>query len=261
VSRDFVAYRLPTACLDLVPAEGRRRWMDESPGRFAYRCLPLLIANESGWTISNGARVTATWNGGSLAGDCTIEHEGVDPPLAHFGSGLVTWRIPYLFRTPPGWNLLMRGPANEPKDGASSLEGVIEADWATQPAFHTWKLTRVGHPVTWEEGEPLCMILPQRRGELESWRPRMAAIGDDQELDEEYQVFSESRSIFNETRPREWQKHYFLGRSPGSAQAPAGEHQTKLQLRPFEATERSASDSSGDRSEGGEKPTNSPLVL
>ena len=208
--------------------------MDETPSRFAFRCLPLLIANQSGWAVLNPMRVSATWNGGLLQGDCTIECDGPgESPVAHFGSGIVTWRIPYLFRTPPGWNLLMRGPANCPKDGTTSLEGVIESDWAPQPAFHSWKLTREGHKVTWEEGEPICMVLPVRRGELEKWRPVVRDIVDDPALAAEYVTFSESRRNFNRDRPEQWQKHYFQGASPGLARAPEGQHQTKLALKPF----------------------------
>jgi hypothetical protein len=230
----FIAYELQGPLLEIRPAMGRRAWMDETPGGFANRCLPMLIANESGWEILTPARVTATWHGGSLSGDCTIDCDGpCEPPTAHFGSGLITWRIPYLFRTPPGWNLLMRGPANLPKDGACSLEGVIETDWATQPAFHSWKLTRIDYRVTWEAGEPICVVLPQRRGELEAWCPRREDIFAHEELTREYVVFSESRATFNATRPRAWQKHYFLGASPGKARAPQGTHQTKLSLQPF----------------------------
>jgi hypothetical protein len=158
---EFCAYRLQPPHLDIAVASRRRAWMDATPNRFANRCLPLLMANPAGWVLLNRGRVTATWHGGSHSGDCTIDVDGCpEPPLSHFGSGVVTWRIPFLFRTPPGWNLLMRGPANLPKDGASSLEGLIEADWAVQPAFHSWKLTRVDHQVTWEDGEPICMVVP-----------------------------------------------------------------------------------------------------
>ena len=38
-----------------------------------------------------------------------------------FGHGILTWTLPYLFRTPPGYNLLARGPANWPKDGSAHL--------------------------------------------------------------------------------------------------------------------------------------------
>lgn len=231
----FIAYQLQPPLLDLVPAGPRRAWMDAVPGDNAYRCLPMLIANQSGWVVLNRGTVTATWNGGIHRGDCRIETEGCeDLPLSHFGSGVITWRIPYLFRTPPGWNLLIRGPANLPKDGASSLEGVVETDWAVAPAFHSWKITRPHHPVTWHDGEPICMVVPQRRGELEGWRPELRDVFDDPDLADEYLVFSASRTEFNRTRPgSEWQKDYFLGRSPGAARAPGGAHQTRLHLRSF----------------------------
>jgi hypothetical protein len=117
---------------------------------------------------------------------------------------------------------------------------MIETDWATQPAFHSWKLTRVDHPVTWEAGEPICVVLPQLRNELESWQPRCEDIFAHEGLSREYLTFTESRTRFNATRPREWQKDYFLGASPGNARAPRGSHQTKLRLRPF--APRSAAD-------------------
>jgi Family of unknown function (DUF6065) len=37
-------------------------------------------------------------------------------PVSHFGDGIRTWHLPMLFRTPPGYKLLVRGPANYPKE-------------------------------------------------------------------------------------------------------------------------------------------------
>ncbi len=36
------------------PAESKRQWMDDSPQSYAYRCLPLTIANTHGWEILCG---------------------------------------------------------------------------------------------------------------------------------------------------------------------------------------------------------------
>jgi hypothetical protein len=133
----------------------------------------------------------------------------------------------------------MRGPANAPKDGASSLEGVIETDWAVQPAFHSWQLTRAGLAVEWEDGEVICTLVPQRRGELEAFHPRTDNIVDHPELSAEYETFSESRASFNENRTDwGWQRDYFRGRSPGAIVAPSEAHQTKLHLREFAREER-----------------------
>jgi hypothetical protein len=51
--------------------------------------------------------------------------------ISHFGSGILTWNVPYLFRTPPGYNLLVRGPANWPKDAAfeKGIELLFDKLW------------------------------------------------------------------------------------------------------------------------------------
>jgi hypothetical protein len=66
------------------------------------------------------------------------------------------------------------------------IEGLVEADWAVATFAMHWKLTRVGHPVTFEAGEPFCMIVPQGRGELETLRPVIRPIEDDPELLRQY---------------------------------------------------------------------------
>jgi hypothetical protein len=39
--------------------------MDDTNQRFAYRCIPLSIANASGWEIVLPFSFSAVWNGGS----------------------------------------------------------------------------------------------------------------------------------------------------------------------------------------------------
>src|ERR1043166_4506215 len=44
-------------------ADFARDWMDASPGKFAYRCLPLTICNQTGWWVGNPVPFTAIWDG------------------------------------------------------------------------------------------------------------------------------------------------------------------------------------------------------
>ncbi len=45
----------------LRPSPARRHWMDELP--HAYKCLPLLVANQWGWQILCPTDVVVTWDG------------------------------------------------------------------------------------------------------------------------------------------------------------------------------------------------------
>ncbi len=241
---ELVAYRVGPASEDedLWAAPATRVWMERSPNKFANRCLPLLIANQSGWLLINTDTVRLTWNGGAAMEDIDIRYDDGPPPLpaiSHFGAGIVTWNLPYFFRTSPGWNLLVRGPANCPKDGIYALDGVVETDWATATFTMNWQLTRPGLEVVFERGEPLCMLVPQRRHELERVRPVMRALDDDPDLARRVRAWMASRGEFladleqdgTDARARRWQRDYFQGRDVEGRRADV--HQTKLGLRNF----------------------------
>jgi hypothetical protein len=237
--------------MDIVPASRWRDWMNATHSRFANRCLPLLMANESGWVLLNSAGFEAVWDGEQGRAAVTIEFDDGVPSSRSveslFGHGILTWTIPYLFRTPPGWNLLARGPANWPKDGVCALEGIIETDWATAPFTMNWKFTRPGHWVRFETDEPFCMVVPQRRGELEVWEPEIRHVRADPVTADGWKQWVRSReqlqvrkflSLYSdewEQARDAWEKDYFKGRAADGREAP--EHETKRRLRPVAVRE------------------------
>jgi hypothetical protein len=227
----------------MVPAAATRGWIERTDQRFARRCLPLMMACQAGWFLIGTHSFTATWNGKDDTDAVRIEYTSGQPPypaLSHFGYGIVTFHVPFLFRTPPGWNLLARGPANWPKDGALALEGLIETDWAVATFTMNWKLTAKRRPVTFNAGEPFCMLVPQRRGDLERFQPKVLDLESDPEIRQSFLAWRESRNQFMSelnvpgtgANAQKWQKHYFRGTAPDGATARA--HQTKLNLREVE---------------------------
>ena len=239
----LIAYRLREPNLELVAAPGSRAWMDATPNRFANRCLPLRIANQAGWFILNAEPVEAVWHGGDHLADIDVSVLGRHlrlAPTSHFGFGVLTWSIPYLFRTPPGYNLVVRGPANGYKDGIVPLDGIVETDWALATFTMNWKFTRPGLRVRFEAGEPICMIFPQKRHEIESFHPEIRAIESVPEIHDGHRKWCESRDRFSREMHEgrasvpphlTWQKHYFHGHALAGETAP--EHQVKLEICPF----------------------------
>jgi Family of unknown function (DUF6065) len=249
--------------IEIVPASRWRDWMDGTSDRWANRCLPLLMANESGWSLLNPHGFAATWQGGKRDDSVRIDFDEPVPRdtvvASIFGYGIVTWSVPYLFRTDPGWNLLARGPMNEPRDGAGPLEGLVETDWASATFTMNWKLTRPGLSVRFEAGEPFCTIVPQRRYELEAFEPRKALLAEDGELEDEFKQWERSRekmamlkfvSQFGTIEgfdPLAWEQDYFRGETQTGRKAP--EHQTKRRLQPF--ADPSSSEQNGEASRRG----------
>ena len=69
---DLVCYLHPGWAPLIRPAPVKREWMDNTPDSFAYRCLPLNIANAHGWEILCPCAFDALWNGEAGTGAVTI---------------------------------------------------------------------------------------------------------------------------------------------------------------------------------------------
>lgn len=237
----LICYALPDGAPKLRPAPHTRAWMDATPDAFAYRCLPLAIANAHAWEVTNPVPFEATWNG-AIRGGVEIRSLDGRAPCAtdHFGSGILTFHVNALFRTAPGTNLFVMGPTNEPKHGISALTGVIETDWSPAAFTMNWKFTAPNVTVRFEEGEPYCAFFPIGRSALESIEPRIQRIERGGVAYEEYAEWSDARGKFladlrietTEAHKRGWEKSYFQGRHPDGRRGPS-DHQTKLRLKPF----------------------------
>ena len=75
--------------------------------------------------------------------------------------GLVQVWTGLLARTAPNWSLLLRAPANLPSlAGATSFEGMVEADLWTGPMFVNFRLNRTNEPVAFRRHLPFVQAVP-----------------------------------------------------------------------------------------------------
>ena len=161
---------------ELRPSPARRLWMDELPP--AYQCLPLVIANQWGWQILCPTDVRVTWDGTPGLDGLRVEVAPQYEPAikSQFGSGIVTFSPPWLFRTPPGWDLYLKGPSNRWKPNGSPLEGVIETWWLNYTFTLNWKLVEPG-TITFARGESLGQLVPVPHATFENATAIEAPIG------------------------------------------------------------------------------------
>ncbi len=215
-------------------ADWQREWMDNTPRRHAYRCLPLTIMNQTGWWIKNPVGFTATWRGGSHPGSFDFAFD-VSPEVwahsitNHFGEGIITWTTPFLFRTKPeGSRLLVCGPSNSFKENAHPLMALIESDWISMSFTMNYKVMTPDRPVRFEQGEPLFQAIPLMNNicaDLEGALVSYQKLADDPELERAYQEWDRSRKQFHdqkikgEVKPDEWQRDYFQGHDASGREA------------------------------------------
>jgi hypothetical protein len=243
-SMDLICYKYEGWRPKIRPAAPKRPWMDATNERYAYRCLPLAIANSHGWELLSPCAFEAKWDGGIHMESVQIR---VDPgysdhlkPVTLFGYGTVTFHIEGIFRTPPGWNLYVTGPANLQKDAIQALSGIIETDWSPYTFTMNWRFTRPEKWIRFEENEPIAYFFPVERGKVEQFVPRIESLEENEELLRQFEKWSASRNAFqkwvvevNPPSPSEkWQKLYYRGLNSDGQPAPV-DHQSKLRLPNF----------------------------
>jgi hypothetical protein len=121
----------------------------------------------------------AHWDGSPDADAVTVQattSEGTVLGASHFGSGILTFHVNALFRTEPGYDLLVTGPFNQPKDAIQPMTGIVETDWSPFTFTMNWKFTRKFSPVSFERDEAFCMIFPLQRGAIEQVEPEIRPL-------------------------------------------------------------------------------------
>lgn len=207
----ITAYKIYDQPYEIVPAPRTRDWMDETAG-FAYRCLPMTVANQMGWIIPCPVDFTVTWDGRNTQDAITVESGGTPYISSHFGFGILTFSIPYIFRTPPGWGLIVRGAPNYIIPGVHPLDGYVETDWSTSSFTMNWKITEENRLIEVKQGTPICFLQPYKIADLSEFETEYAPITSNTDLNEQYMYWARSRSAFNARPDRaahEWQKDYF----------------------------------------------------
>lgn len=243
----LTAYVTDGHTIDIRPAPAERPWMDDTDNRHAYRCLPLTMANAHGWEILCAAGFSAIWTGGRGLDAVTVTPDvgAAEVALSHFGHGVLTFHVPCLFHTETGFDLMVSGPINRPKDSIAPLTGLIETDWSPYTFTMNWRFTRPWSAVQFQKGEPFCHIMPVRRGEIEAVEPELHKLSDNPELKRQHDAWTESRNRFNAELKRpgsaaeaeKWQKLYHRGVAPDGAPAGIADHQTRLKVKPFKKSE------------------------
>lgn len=229
-----------TAGWVIEPALAKRDWMDQTADKFAYRCLPLVMANQAGWIVRCPLNFSAVWNGKSQGSDTTLRFPEGEGPNAgqvrsHFGSGILTFSLPWLFRTSAGYGLWVRGPSNMPKDNIVPLDGIVETDWNPATFTMNWKIMRRNVEVYFRKGDPVCMLVPFPLSLLEEVEPEFKSLDDDETLKQDFYTFTAMRSG-NIERLRaggegKWAMDYMRGHLPDGT--PVTEHRKAFRLKRF----------------------------
>lgn len=203
----------------IIPAKSKRDWMNEEPIKFIYNCIPLVSANSMGWWILNNQDIEVKWNGKSSPESIEIKNftEGKHYQLcsSHFGSGILTFNMAILFKTPPGWGLWVGGPSNIFIDGLFPLEGIVETNWSPFTFTMNYKITRENYSIKIPKNHPICRIVPIPLNLNDKTKLELKHLKENKELEEKHFEWNRERKQhiknMNEGKITERMDHYKNG--------------------------------------------------
>ncbi len=212
------------------PGGKQRGWMDDTPNKYAYRCLPLTIANCTGWDLYAPCDFVVSWNGGSHESDMSINYELDDMHFAGtgFGCGILTLHSGYVLKTSEGWDIMCTAPINTPIEWATPLTGIVETWWLNFTFTINWKLHKAGsyhhdsripvariipipHQYDIETSVSDIVLNPKIDGEYQVWREDRGILLDD--MNEAFTTNTKSGNVDPGKPKTHWEKTYYTGKT------------------------------------------------
>ena len=211
--------------------------MTETSGAYAYRCMPLNIANEYGWSVLSPSQFTATWDGSEDLEGVSIKYEngeGYDFAHSHFGSGILTISVDFVVQTPQNISLYIRGIPNDLISNIQPLDAIVETDWLPFTFTYNYKFLKPC-TVRFEKNEPLFSFFPILRGDIESYSLNTQSIEEDPDFFEKYLEYSNSReSYLKESSPGKiddgGQRYYTNAKDPNGNRYNISNHVKSINL-------------------------------
>jgi hypothetical protein len=231
----ITAYQVIDNPPPIFPAEPTREWMNQTSNKFAYRCLPLVIGNTYGWEIKSNSEFIAKYDGGRGVDAIQIlKIAGTNFPQSHFGDGILTWSVGYLFKTEYPYGLYITGGSNVEVSNPIPLTGIVETYWLPFTFTMNWRFTQKGL-FHMKPGDTICQIFPVDMAIFDNISTELVHINNNSELINDYREWSRSRTEFNNNPnrlPKEWQKNYFRGTFPHK-EGKEVNHKTNLNVPEF----------------------------
>lgn len=149
-----------------------------------------------GWELLNPVDAEVIWNGGAMNTDVKIDQAVRDKfgPVSHFGVGMITWYVPFIFRTSPDLGLIVTGPANHEHNDAVPLDAYIRTDWLPFPFTMNWRATRKDQAIAFTAGEPIARILPYPIAMLNETELDIVELSSDPAFMEEVNQWGKARA-------------------------------------------------------------------
>jgi hypothetical protein len=146
---------------NIEPLSGKRDWMDDTAEKHAYRCFPLSLSNQLGWSLSFPEDITFIWDGQLTTSPNNVKIlEGEKYCSTERGNATISFNTNLVFKTDKNYSLLSYPVPNLFVDGATPMTTIISSSFFEGPLPVTWRVTRPFVPITVKANTPFIAVLP-----------------------------------------------------------------------------------------------------
>ena len=186
----------------------KRDWMDETYNKHAYQCLPMTVANVSGWELVLPHDVVVTWDD-RLSTARVIEGEFTKSGwhlVQNSITGMVSFALGYSIRTEPGIHIALSGSPNFYLDGAFPLAATVPTDWWPDEVNMNWAITKTNTEILFPAGMPYAFFTICRPLDLSEAIFTTSNMWEDQDLVKERSEYNRNKFKKLEDEPWTWTK-------------------------------------------------------
>jgi hypothetical protein len=184
-----------------------RDWMDATYNKHAYQCLPLTVANVTGWELILQQDVVVQWDGGNTVPKVLEGEKFDDRPIAIPSIiGMMSFTTGWAFNTEDGYSTWISGSPNYFVDGAVPLTASIPSYWWPDEFNMNWQITKVGEPILFPKGMPIMHFIIYPNTLLESTEIVVENLWDKPELMNARQSYGNAKSEKMRDEPWTWMK-------------------------------------------------------
>jgi hypothetical protein len=162
------AFDIRTGYGTIEPLSIKRKWMDETWEAHAYKCFPVGLTNQLGWSISFPEDISFIWDGVS---DATPDHVKIlsGEKYAYSGraNGTISFNTGIMLKTDENVSLMSMPVPNLFFDGAVPFTTLISTSFFRGELPVAWMITKPNEIITIKAGTPVIAILPINLSELQ----------------------------------------------------------------------------------------------
>lgn len=139
----------------------KRDWMDETYEAHAYKCFPVSLTNQMGWSISFPEDISFIWDGISdTSGGHVKILKGQKYAYTTRANATISFHTGIVFESDENTTLISMPAPNFFIDGATAFTTMISTSFFKGEFPIVWKITRPNVEITIKAGTPIAAMVP-----------------------------------------------------------------------------------------------------